>query len=58
MNLVYNSETDWLNHVNSLLSNTLYSDNVEISSNDHLLILQACTYKPKNSYILIICKRE
>ena len=58
MNLVYNTNNDWLNHVNSLLSNTLYSDNVEISSNDHLLVLQACTYKPKNSYILIICKRE
>lgn len=57
MILNYASENDWYNHVEKLLSNTLYNDNVEINYNDKLLVLQACYYNPKHSYILVIGKR-
>lgn len=57
MILSYASENDWYNHVEKLLSNTLYKDNVEINHKDKLLVLQACYYNPRNSYILVICKK-
>lgn len=57
MYLSYNNDNDWYTHINNLLSNTLYNDNSTINSNDQILVLQACNYNPKNSYILVICKK-
>lgn len=58
MKLVFYSDEDWLQHVNKLLSNTLYIDdgNSKVGVSDRLLVLQACHYNPMNSYLLVICK--
>ena len=59
MKVVFYSDSDWLQHVNKLLSNTMYIDSASanIGVNDKLLVLQACHYDPMGSYILIICKK-
>lgn len=57
MKLVFTDEEDYLNHINKLLSNTLYNDNVEYNANDKFLVLQACHFNPVNSYVLVIAKR-
>ena len=56
MKLVFYSDDDFLNHINKLLNNTVYKDNVSITASDRILVLQACHFNPKGTYILIIAK--
>lgn len=57
MKVIFYSDEDFLNHTKKLLTNTLYiEDNLKISKDDRLIVLQACHYNPRNSYILIIGK--
>ncbi len=58
MKLVFYSDEDFLNHSRKLLDNTLFNDNTEITASDRLLVLQACHYNPKGSYLLIIAKEK
>lgn len=59
MKLIFKDEMDYLQHVNKILSNTLYKeDNISISTSDRILVLQVCHYNPMNSYLLVICKEK
>ena len=58
MKVVFYSDEDFLNHSRKLLDNTLFKDNTEITTSDKLLVLQACHYNPKGSYLLIIAKEK
>ncbi len=59
MKVVFYGEQDFLSHTGKLLSNTLFkNDQLEITSEDHLLVLQVCHYNPANSYLLVICKEK
>ena len=59
MKLIFQNDADYLQHVNRLLSNTLYkSDNAYFTSDDHMLVLQVCHYNPMGSYLLVIGKEK
>lgn len=52
------SDTKWQSHLDKLLKNTLYcKDNCSLKSDDQLLILQTCYFKPSGSYILVIARK-
>lgn len=52
------SEDKWNSHLDKLLTNTLYCrGNCSLKSDDELLILQTCYFKPSNSYILVIARK-
>lgn len=55
MKLIFHSDEDYLQHVGKLLKDTLYrNNNLEITINDRLLILQVCHYNPQDTYLLVI----
>ena len=57
MKLSFRDDQNFLDHVNRLLSNTLYiEDGLDITTNDRLLVMQVCHYDPPDSYLLVICK--
>ena len=57
MKVLFHSEEDFLNHTTKLLQNTLYKeDNLEITKDDNLLVLQACHFNPPDTYLLVIAK--
>ncbi len=57
MKLLFYGDQDYVNHANKLLSNTLYkNDDLKITAQDKLIVLQICHYNPANSYLLIIGK--
>jgi len=59
MKLVFSGDTDYLQHINKLLTGTLYrSEDAEFTANDHLLVLQVCHYDPMGSYLLVFCKEK
>lgn len=59
MKLVFQNDADFLQHVNKLLSNTVYkSENAYFTSNDKMLVLQVCHYNPMGSYLLVIGKEK
>ena len=55
--VLFKDNNDFLNHSKKLLSNTLYKEDADIKGNDRLLVLQACHYNPRGSYILVIAKK-
>ena len=62
MNLNFNDEEDWYKHISKLKSKSLYNTNVEINSDDEILILQTCSNNKDYSsydkkYLLIISRR-
>ena len=58
MKLSFNSNVEYLQHLNALLSNTLYRSNESVSASDRFLVLQICHYDPDGSYLLVICKEK
>ncbi len=59
MKVVFYSDQDYLTHVGKLLQNTLFkNENLEITVEDNLLVLQVCHYNPMNTYLLVICKEK
>ena len=52
------TEEEWLHHLNWLQNQFLYSTGVSLDIDDQLLILQTCYYEPKDSYLLIVTKKE
>ena len=59
MKVIFYSEEDFLKHVGRLLQDSLYKDtNLEITSNDRLIVLQVCHYNPPDTYLLVIGKEK
>jgi len=62
MNIDFKTEDEYLNHLKTLKSRSLYDTGVEISSEDEILILQTCsTHKDyrnySKKYLLVILRR-
>ena len=58
----FNTDEEWLEHLKYLKNNSWYDTEVNIDSNDQILILQTCSHhkkykKHKNKYLLIIAKK-
>ena len=63
MNLNFNNDEDWYNHLKKLKSKSLYDTETNITKDDEILILQTCSNKEdyqkyKKKYLLIIAKKE
>ena len=57
MKVSFDSDSDFVNHADKLLANSLYRDTSEkITKKDRLLVLQICHYDPMDSYLLVIAK--
>ena len=57
----FESDEEWLNHINMLKDRSWYDTGVEVNENDRILILQTCSHhkdytKYKNKYFLVISK--
>jgi sortase B len=62
MNLNFNSNTDWYNHLLKLKNNSLYDTGIDIKEDDEVLILQTCSYNQNykdynKKYLLLISRR-
>ena len=62
MNINFDSDDDYLSHLEKLKSRSIYDTGVEISSDDEILILQTCSthrayQKYSKKYLLIILRR-
>ena len=62
MNINFNSEEEYLNHLKKLKSKSMYDTGVEVTKDDEILILQTCsTHKDyhnyQKKYLLIILRR-
>ena len=56
------SDDEYLSHIESLKKKSIYDDDVKLSSDDEILILQTCSthrdYKNyENKYLLIVSRR-
>lgn len=59
MRVAFTDEEDFLNHMNRLLSDTLYvNSDLKITKDSKILVLQVCHYNPLNSYLLVICQEK
>lgn len=57
MKVTFTSDSDFIEHEEKLLSDSLYRDTTEkVSKKDRLLVLQICHYDPMGSYLLVIAK--
>ena len=57
----FESDEEWLKHINMLKDRSWYDTGVEVNENDRILILQTCSHhkdytKYKNKYFLVISK--
>lgn len=62
MNINFENEKEYLNHLKTLKSRSIYDTGVEVSSNDEILILQTCSthsdyYNYSKKYLLIVLRR-
>lgn len=62
MNLNFNDNNDWYNHLLKLKNNSMYDTGIDVASSDEVLILQTCSNNKKyssyeNKYLLIISRR-
>ena len=51
----------FINHLEKLISNSIYHTKVEITDTSHILVLQTCSYENKDSYYIlcaILTKQE
>ncbi len=60
--LKFNSDKEWLKHLNYLKNNSWYDTGVKVDGSDQVLILQTCSHhkdykKYENKYLLVIAKR-
>ena len=57
MLIEYSDDEQFINHVNKLLSGSMYIDNnSSISKEDRILIIQTCHYNPRDTYLILIAK--
>lgn len=62
MNINFENDEEWLNHLKKLKDRSMYDTGVNVSSDDEILILQTCSehkdYRNyQNKYLLIILRR-
>ncbi|MBQ8681449.1 MAG: class B sortase [Bacilli bacterium] len=62
MNMNFDNEADWYLHLLRLQSKSLYPIDVELASDDEILIMQTCSKHPdyqnyQNKYLLIVSRR-
>jgi len=62
MNLDFNTEEEWVNHLQFLKNNSFYDTGIEINKEDNIIIIQTCSYAKKyqnyeNKYLLVIGKK-
>ena len=57
MSIVFYDENDYANHLTKMLENSMYYDNTPVDKNSKILVMQACNYNPKGTYIIVICKK-
>lgn len=62
MNINYDNDNEYLNHLKELKSRSIYDTGVDVSSDDEVLILQTCSthsdYRNySNKYLLIVLRR-
>lgn len=62
MNINFENEKEYLNHLKTLKSRSIYDTGVEVSSNDEILILQTCSthsdyHNYSKKYLLIVLRR-
>lgn len=62
MNINFNTDDAWLNHIKKLQNNSWYNTSIELSREDKVLILQTCSNSSKyknyaKKYLLVIAKR-
>lgn len=58
MLLYANSDVEWQNHLDKLLSNTINcKGECKLQSDAELLVLQTCYFDPKDSYLIVIGKK-
>ncbi|MBQ6495413.1 MAG: class B sortase [Bacilli bacterium] len=63
MNLKFNTQDDWFNHLQQLKDKSMYNTNTEIAKDDEIIILQTCSNKEeykkyKKKYLIVAAKRE
>ena len=57
MKLNFTNDDEYLEHVNKMLSNSLYvRENATVSVDERLIVLQICHYDPIDSYLLVVGK--
>ena len=62
MNLDFDNDDEYLTHINKLKNRSIYDEEIELTSNDEILILQTCSSLKKyrnyeKKYLLIILRR-
>ncbi len=62
MDITFDSDSEYLDHIEKLKSKSMYDTDVTLSSNDEILILQTCSEHPdyrnyQKKYLLIILRR-
>lgn len=58
MRLSFNSELEWQDHIDKLLSNHKYcKKDCKLDRMDDILVLQTCYYEMEDAYILVIAKK-
>lgn len=50
-------DSSWSEHLAWLKNNSLYDTSVDVSTNDHIIVLQTCYFNPDNSYLIISAKK-
>lgn len=62
MNINFNSDEEYLNHLKKLKSKSMYDTGIEVTKDDEILILQTCSthndyHNYQKKYLLIILRR-
>ena len=57
MKMDFENDDDFENHVKELMSGSLYTNNnIQITKNDRILIIQTCHYNPYDTFLILIAK--
>lgn len=56
MKITFNDK-EFMEYINWMENKSLYQTGVEVSTNDKIITLQTCYYKPNNSYLIINAKK-
>jgi len=53
----FDSDKDFLNHINWIKENSLYDTNINVLKDDKILTIQTCYFNPNNSYFIVNAKK-
>ncbi len=54
----FNNNSEWLTHFNKIKSSSFYKNDLEISENDNIIVLQTCLFKENRNKLLIIIGKQ